>query len=84
MDSSIRRNGCRLVYLVCGVALLASVVGCTIPDSAWQEVAARRVNLTAWGINYTGPFGLLNMGYVQYQRNPDETLQPEKPPEVKP
>jgi len=63
------------------VALLAMFVfsGCSrLTPEAQKLIAERRVNLTTWGF-YCIPEAC-GLGYIQYQRNPDETLQPAKPP----
>lgn len=61
------------------VALLALSLGCSrLTPEAQKLIAERRVNLTTWGF-YCIPEAC-GIGYIQYQRNPDETLQPAKPP----
>jgi hypothetical protein len=62
------------------IALLAlSISGCSrLTPEAQKLIAERSVNLTVWGI-YCVPEAC-GIGYIQYQRNPDENLQPAKPP----
>lgn len=51
---------------------------CNITPAAQRAIAERRVNLTAWGIYCVPEF--CGVGYLQYQRNPLENLDPAKPP----
>lgn len=60
-------------------ALLAMLLlsSCTLTPAAQRAIAERRVNFTAWGV-YCIEI-VCGVGYLQYQRNPVENLEPAKP-----
>ena len=58
--------------------LLLALAGCgTLDPEAMKAVAERRVNFTVWGIYCINQ--ACGVGYLQYQRNPNENLEPAKP-----
>lgn len=60
------------------LAALLSLTGCAYPRSEiglWHQ----RVAVTAYGISATTPYGLINFGYVHWQRNVDEPVTVPRP-----
>lgn len=56
--------------------------GCmTIDPEAQKAVAERSVNFTVWGIYCINQ--ACGLGYLQYQRNPKENLEPQPMPVVR-
>lgn len=68
----------RLLIEGAALAFLLSITGCSgIDPEAQRELAARRVNFTTWGIYCINQ--ACGIGYLMYQRNPIENLQPANP-----
>ena len=65
-------------FIVAAVVVLCLLSGCTLTPAAQKALAERRVNLTTWGV-YCIEITLCGVGYLQYQRNPVENLEPAKP-----
>lgn len=65
--------------------LLVLPVGCSRLDAeAQREIAARRVNITTWGLYCVAQ--ACGLGYLFYQRNPpdENDMTPAKPPSLGP
>jgi hypothetical protein len=66
--------------LLTGLVLLVlcSTFGCSYPRSEigfWDQ----EVTFTAYGITWATAYGPFNLGYIQWQRNLDKNLTPDKP-----
>ena len=60
------------------IAVFLSLTGCAgIDPEAQREIAARSVNFTTWGFYCINQ--ACGLGYLQYQRNPIQNLQPTEP-----
>ena len=69
----------RLAMTITGLALAWALAGCGALDpEALKALAERRVNFTTWGIYCINQ--ACGIGFLQYQRNPIENLEPAKPP----